>query len=159
MSSPARILTNSAYTKERIKATWDVDSKVIYPPCPQYGFSITKHSKKDTVCCIGRFTPVKGYERIFEVAKKLPHTEFHLVGGVTSDKLPYLERLKRMAPHNIKFVVNATIDKKKEILSQSKVLLHGFTGEHFGIGLVEAMSAGVIPVCHNSGAGEGRQSG
>ena len=32
------------------------------------------------------------------------------------------------------------------------MLLHSFVGEHFGIALVEAMSAGIIPVTHDSGA-------
>jgi glycosyltransferase involved in cell wall biosynthesis len=32
------------------------------------------------------------------------------------------------------------------------VLLHSFVGEHFGIALIEAMSAGAIPITHDSGA-------
>ena len=39
-----------------------------------------------------------------------------------------------------------------EILKRSKILIHSFKGEHFGIALIEAMSAGLIPVSHNSGA-------
>jgi alpha-1,2-mannosyltransferase len=31
-------------------------------------------------------------------------------------------------------------------------MLHSFVGEHFGIAIIEAMSAGVIPVTHDSGA-------
>jgi glycosyltransferase involved in cell wall biosynthesis len=38
------------------------------------------------------------------------------------------------------------------VLKQSKVLVHSFIDEPFGIALIEAMSAGVIPVTHNSGA-------
>ena len=37
------------------------------------------------------------------------------------------------------------------VLKQSKVLVHSFIDEPFGIALIEAMSAGVIPVTHNSG--------
>ena len=32
------------------------------------------------------------------------------------------------------------------------ILIHSFKGEHFGIALIEAMSAGLIPISHNSGA-------
>jgi glycosyltransferase involved in cell wall biosynthesis len=39
-----------------------------------------------------------------------------------------------------------------EILKRAKILIHSFKGEHFGIALIEAMSAGIIPVSHNSGA-------
>ena len=68
------------------------------------------------------------------------------------DKVSYLEYLKKIAPGNVVFHVNATIAEKKNILKHSKVLLHAFEGEHFGIALIEAMSAGTIPVTHNSGA-------
>ena len=39
-----------------------------------------------------------------------------------------------------------------EILTRSKILIHSFKGEHFGIALIEAMSAGLISISHNSGA-------
>ena len=36
----ATILTNSNFTKNAIKKTWNIDSTVIYPPCPQYSFPL-----------------------------------------------------------------------------------------------------------------------
>ena len=42
--------------------------------------------------------------------------------------------------------------KKWKFSKESKILLHSFKGEHFGIALIEAMSAGLIPISHNSGA-------
>ena len=50
------------------------------------------------------------------------------------------------------FHVNATIEDKINVLRKSKVMLHSFLGEHFGIAFIEAMSAGIIPVAHDSGA-------
>ncbi len=50
------------------------------------------------------------------------------------------------------FHVNATIEDKINVLRNSKVMLHSFLGEHFGIAFIEAMSAGIIPVAHDSGA-------
>ena len=55
------------------------------------------------------------------------------------------------APENVKFHINASVEEKVDILKKSKVLLHGFIGEHFGIAIVEAMSTGIIPVTHDSG--------
>ena len=64
----------------------------------------------------------------------------------------YLDKLQKSAPKNVCFHVNATIEDKINVLMKSKVMLHSFLGEHFGIAFVEAMSAGVIPVAHDSGA-------
>ena len=41
---------------------------------------------------------------------------------------------------------------KKWRFSKDSKILHSFKGEHFGIALIEAMSAGLIPISHNSGA-------
>lgn len=154
----ATIITNSNYTKALIKKAWGIDATVIYPPCPQYSFPLLSDDQKedeereDVVCSLGRFTPEKEYETILEVAAILHDIHFDLVGSVTLDKASYLEKLMKNAPKNVTFHVNATVKEKIDVLKKSKVLLHSFLGEHFGIALVEAMSAGVIPVAHDSGA-------
>jgi len=151
----ATIITNSSYTKSAIKTAWGIDAKVIYPPCPQYSFPLNDRKEdhhSSSVCSLGRFTPEKKYETMLEVAKKLPDVSFHLVGSVTPDKKSYLERLMNMASGNVVFHVNASIQEKIDVLCKSKVMLHSFVGEHFGIAIIEAMSAGVIPVTHDSGA-------
>jgi glycosyltransferase involved in cell wall biosynthesis len=149
----ATIITNSNYTKNAIREAWGIDSKVIYPPCPQYSFALSEQEKRENVVCsLGRFTPEKDHEMIVRVAQNLPSTRFELVGSVTQDKAAYLKKLIDIAPKNMTFHVNATVQEKIDVLKKSRVLLHTFVGEHFGIALVEAMSAGAIPVTHNSGA-------
>jgi len=148
----ATIITNSNYTKNLIKEAWGTESTVIPPPCPQYAFPISEQQKQEVICSLGRFTPEKDYETILEVASRLRDKTFELVGSVTSDKRDYLAYLIKSAPKNVKFHINATVGEKLQVLARAKVLLHSFIGEHFGIALVEAMSAGVIPVTHDSGA-------
>jgi glycosyltransferase involved in cell wall biosynthesis len=132
---------------------------VIYPPCPQYSFPLEDKIKKIeqdtelmTVCSLGRFVPEKEYDTILQIAKQRPQLKFELIGGVAEDKISYLDSLKNKAPKNVTFHVNATENQKMEILKRSKILLHSFKGEHFGIALIEAMSAGLIPISHDSGA-------
>ena len=96
--------------------------------------------------------PEKNTSKSYRLPGKLPKVRFELLGSVTLDKIPYLMHLKKVAPQNVAFHINATVAEKKNVLKHSKVLLHAFKGEHFGIALVEAMSAGAIPVTHNSGA-------
>jgi glycosyltransferase involved in cell wall biosynthesis len=149
----ATIITNSNYTKNVIRDAWGMDSTVIYPPCPQYSFPLDIQEKRgNVVCSMGRFTPEKNYGMIIKIAQSLPNIRFELVGSVTQDEIAYLEKLMKNAPKNTTFHVNATVQEKIDILKKSKVLLHSFIGEPFGIALIEAMSAGVIPVTHNSGA-------
>jgi len=152
----ATIITNSNFTRNAIKKVWNIDSTVIYPPCPQYSFPLQDKIKieKDTktVCSLGRFIPQKEYEIILQIAKERPQLKFELIGGVTEDNISYLNSLKNKASKNVTFHVNATVNQKMEILKKSKILIHSFKGEHFGIALIEAMSAGIIPVSHNSGA-------
>jgi alpha-1,2-mannosyltransferase len=146
------IITNSNYTRDAIKAAWGIDAKVIFPPCPQYSFPLSDQVKKNVVCSLGRFTPEKNYEMVLQIARRQPNVQFELIGSITPDKLSYLEKLRNTAPKNIVFHVNASIKEKIEVLKRSKVMLHSFIGEHFGIALIEAMSAGLIPVTHDSGA-------
>src|SRR5688572_21758521 len=153
----ATIITNSNYTRNAIKKVWNIDSTVIYPPCPQYSFPLEDKIKKiekdtKTVCSLGRFVPEKKYDTIIQIAKERPKLKFELIGGVAEDKISYLNNLKNNASKNVTFHVNATESQKIEILKRSKILIHSFKGEHFGIALIEAMSAGLIPVSHNSGA-------
>ena len=146
------IITNSNYTKDAINIAWGMDAKVIFPPCPQYSFPLVDQVKKNVVCSLGRFTPEKNYEMILEIARRQSNTQFELIGSITPDKRSYLQKLRNTAPKNVIFHVNASIEEKLEVLKRSKVMLHSFVGEHFGIALIEAMSAGLIPVTHNSGA-------
>jgi glycosyltransferase involved in cell wall biosynthesis len=155
----ATIIANSNYTSNAIKKVWNIDSTVIYPPCPQYSFPLEDKIKKIeqdtelmTVCSLGRFVPEKEYDTILQIAKQRPQLKFELIGGVAEDKISYLNNLKNKAPKNVTFHVNATENQKIEILKRSKILIHSFKGEHFGIALIEAMSAGLIPISHNSGA-------
>ena len=111
-----------------------------------------RQDTEKTVCSLGRFVPEKEYDTILQIAKERPQLKFELIGGVAEDKISYLNSLKNKAPKNVTFHVNATENQKMEILKKSKILLHSFKGEHFGIALIEAMSAGLIPVSHNSGA-------
>jgi glycosyltransferase involved in cell wall biosynthesis len=154
------IITNSNYTRNAIKKLWNIDSTVIYPPCPQYSFpledKIKKIEKKDTemmtVCTLSRFVPEKEYDTILQIAKHRPQLKFELIGGVADDKISYLDSLKNKASKNVTFHVNVTENQKIEILKRSKILVHSCKGEAFGIALIDAMSAGLIPISHNSGA-------
>jgi glycosyltransferase involved in cell wall biosynthesis len=51
----------------------------------------------------------------------------------------------------VKILINASEELKMEILKKAKIYLHPTKYEHFGIAVVEAMAAGLIPIVHKSG--------
>ena len=46
----------------------------------------------------------------------------------------------------VTFEINARLDKLLSIIQESRVYFHPMVGEHFGMAVVEAMAAGLIPV-------------
>ena len=113
------IIANSNYTRNAIKKVWNIDSTVIYPPCPQYSFPLEDKIKKIeqdtemmTVCTLSRFVPEKEYDTILQIAKQRPQLKFELIGGVAEDKISYLTILKNKAPRNVTIHVNATENQK-----------------------------------------------
>ena len=51
----------------------------------------------------------------------------------------------------VDFIVNARWTELKQWFGRASVGLHTMWNEHFGIGVVEMMAAGMIAVAHNSG--------
>lgn len=52
---------------------------------------------------------------------------------------------------DVEFVTNVPFAELKRRMGEAHVGLHTMWCEHFGIGVVELMAAGVIPIAHNSG--------
>ena len=67
----ATIIANSNYTRNAIKKVWNIDSTVIYPPCPQYSFPLEDKIKKiekdtETVCSLGNLSQKKNMRQSFK---------------------------------------------------------------------------------------------
>jgi len=79
-----------------------------------------------------------------------------IVGSLTSSNRYYYDHLVRLSrslgiENLVEFKPNASFDTVIEEMSTSKIYLHTMRGEHFGISIVEAMSAGLIPVVPDYG--------
>jgi glycosyltransferase involved in cell wall biosynthesis len=84
------------------------------------------------------------------IAQRLPEIKFAIIGNVAPEKNSYYESLRKIAPGNVSFIISP-LRKAKDILGRAKVYVHCAQGEHFGITIVEAMSAGCVPVVNNTG--------
>jgi len=152
------VLTNSTYIQRAIEYHLRVKADVVYPPVDtrKYSFSCSQGIRRNIVLTISRFSQEKNLDEVLAVAKDTPEASFVILGESDDGKSDYVERLRRKAEQigmsdRVSLIVNAGENEKAKLLSQAKVYLHTMKNEHFGISIVEAMSAGLVPLVHRSG--------
>lgn len=157
---------NSYFTKKIIDKTYSLNSQVIYPPVDVASFTPLK--KTNTIVSIARFSTLlhaKRQDTLIEafsrICKDLPDWEFVLAGGAIDPE--YVNALKKQAKNlSIRIVTNPSLPQIKSLLGQAKIFWsatgfdvdtarHPEKVEHFGITVVEAMAAGVVPIVTNAG--------
>ncbi len=155
------VCANSEFTKKYVEKIWDTsDVEVVYPP-----ISISQYSpsdkNEDSVVTLGRFTPEKRYEEVIQAISECEsEVTLHMVGGLIPAMNMYFQKLKMLARKlgvgdRVHFYPNASFDMVRSQLGQAKVFVHPMRNEHFGMGTVEAMASGCVPVNHNSGGSVG----
>ncbi|WP_158384890.1 glycosyltransferase [Candidatus Nitrososphaera evergladensis] len=159
------VLTNSQFSRNAIEQHYNkVNPVVVYPPVDVKKFHdvFTYSGKKEenSILVLSRFSPDKQIENAVKVAGILKDKEtsakMTLAGNISEDDQQYLEKLKQMIDDsnlqdNVHIEVDVSFPRLLELMKQSKVFLHPLAGEPFGIAIVEAMSAGLIPVVPHVG--------
>ena len=148
------VLTNSIFSKNAIQKIYpSVDPQVIYPPIDIERFSncLNSNSRENQVLVIARFSPEKQIEKAVLIAKLLKNINFKIIGSLLKVNQPYFNHIQQMIKDyglkdKIQLIPNATKDEMMNAMSTSMVYLHTMSGEHFGISIVEAMAAGLIPI-------------
>ncbi|NTU67057.1 MAG: glycosyltransferase family 4 protein [Candidatus Moranbacteria bacterium] len=139
---PDLLLSNSIYTRDRIRKYYGRDSEVIYPPAfvPLSGTTVGKQGagdiKDNYFLIVSRLSAYKKVDAAIEAFNKL---ELPLVVVGTGEQEKYL---KSIAGKNIRFAGFVPDEKLGEIYSNARAFV--FPGvDDFGIAPVEAMSYGV----------------
>ena len=148
---------------------------VIYPPvdttqCVQTNNNIN-NERENIILSIGQFRPEKDHAlQLHSFATFLTmynkkdamnddddSIQLVLIGSCRDDEDAYrVTRLKQLAKglnieQHVKFVINQPYSVIIDYLRRSSVGLHTMWNEHFGIGIVEMMAAGLVTIAHNSG--------
>lgn len=164
-----KIVCNSVFTKNFIDKEFNVKSDVIYPPIDVTSFKAKK--KENVILALGRFsqlTQAKSQHVLIDVFKRmlkngLGDWQLVLAGGVEVGVGNYLQKLKKMSEgYPITIKASPSFKEIKELYGKSKLFwsASGFgidekkqplRVEHFGITVVEAMSAGAVPLVFNAG--------
>ncbi|KIX95263.1 uncharacterized protein Z520_09180 [Fonsecaea multimorphosa CBS 102226] len=170
------VMCNSTWTQGHIRQLWKPKgaspsfAAIVYPPCPveelEARIPLTEESEKqreNIVLYIAQFRPEKNHSLILRSFAKFYHAakekpRLVLIGSVRSNT-PDEKHIYglRLEAHELKikdattFICDAPFSVILEYLRRSSIGTNGMYAEHFGIGNVEGLAAGLIPVVHNSG--------
>jgi glycosyltransferase involved in cell wall biosynthesis len=141
------VLAISQYSKWHLDKAWKRPSTLVYPACNMVASGV----KHDLVVTVARAVPIKRLELFWEVARQCPEYEFTMLLTQDPTFMEYSMSLARDAPANGTTIFNPARELYHRILGEAKVYLHMMEREHFGITIVEAMSAFCVPIVHDSG--------
>jgi glycosyltransferase involved in cell wall biosynthesis len=177
MMNSTFILTNSKFSKEAIEKFYGIDkvkSTIVYPPVDIDKFkiagncdnnkNINNQTEKDpnSIIVISRINSKKSIENAIEIGKNLKekgninYFNMTIVGNTTSDNQDYLEKLNYLIAKydlkdNIKIKPDVPFDELQKLVQRTSIYIHPTLNEPFGISIVEAMSAGLIPIAPDRG--------
>ena len=161
------VITNSEFSRRAIiNALGLYDIYILSPPIDLETFQnialMTNGYKEtnDIILVISRIAPHKKIENAIKLAKILKDNNIgkgmKIVGNLYYYFFDYYSELKQMVldlglTDYVTFEINARLDKLISIIRESRVYFHPMVGEHFGMAVLEAMAAGLIPVVPNEG--------
>jgi glycosyltransferase involved in cell wall biosynthesis len=159
LGKPKLVLCNSTWTVEKFKSVYkgDLNVNVLHPPVSvEYYGEVSGNTKRENiVVTVSRFTPVKNLERIVDVAKALGEFKFIIAGSKAKYSEPVIDKInakiKEFRVNNVELLTDISRSELRNVLGTAKYYLHPPFAEHFGIAVVEAMSAGLVPIVYRDG--------
>jgi len=164
------VMVNSSWTKNHIDSIWKIpnNTHIVYPPCDTAELSkipLNTVCREPLIISIGQFRPEKNHKiqlqafsYFLKYHPEITDARLILIGGCRNledeTRINELraERQRLNIPEDkVLFEIGISNIKLKEWLSRAAVGIHTMWCEHFGIGVVEFMAAGVIPIANNSG--------
>ncbi|MGI0045202.1 MAG: glycosyltransferase family 4 protein, partial [Nitrososphaeraceae archaeon] len=161
------VITNSEFSRRAIIDALGLDNiYILSPPIDVETFSNVAlmtngdDERNDTILVIARIAPHKKIETAIKLAKILKNNNIgkgmKIVGNLYYYFSDYYSELQQMVLNlgltdYVTFEINASLDKLLSIIRESTVYFHPMVGEHFGMAVLEAMAAGLVPVVPNEG--------
>ena len=166
------LITNSSWTKDHMeqltgKKASKGEIRVIFPPCDTIALkNLSLSPRKKSIIYVAQFRPEKDHMTVLKAFSILltNHPELRkegvklvLIGSVRDERdRQKVAELQQEAEaldikENVEFVCDAPWEQVVSWLGRGWIGTNAMWNEHFGIGVVEYMAAGLIPVVHNSG--------
>ncbi|MCH1771433.1 MULTISPECIES: glycosyltransferase [Metallosphaera] len=147
-------IANSRYSSKAIREIYGVDSEVVYPPVDVTDFLKAYHEEGEPYfLTIGRFEPGKRLDLAVRLSA-MTGIRGVIVGSMESDS--YLKRLIKLSKElkaDVQFLPNVKREYLIEVMKRASIYFHPTLGEHFGIPIVEAMAAGLVPIVPRESGG------
>jgi len=153
---PGLVLANSSWTARLFSTMWGYGAEVLHPPVDvEYFSNCSGDRDPGAVVTVSRYTPEKNLAGVLRVAELLRGLRFTIVGTLAEYGREVYEGLRAYAEEkgldNVKLLANVSRERLREILCGSTLYLHPPYPEHFGISVVEAMAAGLVPIVYRGG--------
>lgn len=167
------IMVNSSWTRQHILQLWrqQAITFLIYPPCNVTEFRdipLYDDGRKTTISIvsIGQFRPEKDHRLQIQAFRLLldnvsesirSRLRLELIGGCRNEEdEKRVQELQLFCKElniqeNVYFYLNISFADMKHRLESATIGLHTMWNEHFGIGVVECMAAGLVTLAHDSG--------
>ena len=153
------VLANSHYTARALKcAVGNIEVDVAYPGVDVEEFK--PGAKEELILTVSRITRAKNLEFVIRVAsivvKTHPSAKFIIAGFLHESDKPYFTRLQNLVKEigldkNLSIIPNIPDDELKRLYGKASIVLYPRIGEHFGIALIEGMSAGAVCIAADKG--------
>jgi alpha-1,2-mannosyltransferase len=166
------LMTNSSWTRDHMEQLTGKTSsrgqiRVIFPPCDTEALKKSPLSPREkAIVYVAQFRPEKDHAIVLKAFSILlsNHPEFRkqdvklvLIGSTRDDRdrqkvIELKEEANKLdVLDHVEFVCDAPWDTVVSWLGRGWIGTNAMWNEHFGIGVVEYMAAGLISVVHNSG--------
>lgn len=167
-------MVNSTWTENHINSLWKAPLKThrIYPPCDVSDLKrleqLSNDQERIVILSVAQFRPEKDHplqlQAMYELRSLLINDEplwnrlrLVIVGSCRDDgDMERMTNMKDLSRHlsledNVEFKVNVSYQELVQCYQTAKIGLHTMWNEHFGIGVVECMAAGLIMVANRYG--------
>ncbi len=165
-----KVWANSKFTSHWINKYWEIPNSIVYPPVQtKENPEILENTFQ--ILSVGRFMSprnnhsknqllmVKAFKKLYGKDSRFTLT---LVGGLDTSQNDYFEKVVKSAENlPIEVVPNASDQELAHCYGKFNIYWHAtglgqskrnpYKMEHFGISVVEAMSAGLIPLVYSQG--------
>jgi glycosyltransferase involved in cell wall biosynthesis len=164
------IITNSEFSQSSILKAFNGKIKkvhIIRPPVDTEAFrnevlfSASEDEREDVILTISRINKQKEIENAIMLAKLLKQDAIGngmiIVGNIDYENdLGYYLSLRKMVKDfdledYVMFQTNVSFESLLSTMKKTKIYFHPMVGEHFGMAVVEAMAAGLVPIVPDIG--------